>query len=137
MKVLVINYDEVNCRKSSNEVIGDIISFYKEASSDTIAKLGSEFMKNLEQIALCGAEIEWADTFEKTKRQLLLGLIKKRPPDILVSYNYAGFEWATLTDGLGYNLIPCKQIHVVDKGYTNENVARNKIRGINLFIYCK
>lgn len=137
IKILVISYDEINNRKSNQEVLNDIASFYENASSDLATKWGAEFKALLGEIITMGAEIEWADTHDESKRQLLPALIKKLLPDVLISYNLAGFEWTTLTDGLGYNLIPCKQIHIIEQDYKIRNDNLNKIKGINLFIYKK
>lgn len=134
MKIAVVNYDELNERKTDVEVISDLVSFYDEATEDVRTQMGSEFRSNLKCLKNgMAADIVWVDTKDVGMRQLIPSRLIEDLPDILVSYNGAGFEWTTLTDGFGYNRIPCMQVHFVRDIPT---VAREKVKGINIFITC-
>lgn len=134
MKIAVVNYDELNERKSDACVIENLVRFYDEATEDVRIKMGSEFRSTLEGLKSgMAADIVWIDTKDVMTRQLIPGRLIDNLPDILVSFAGAGFEWTTLTDGFGYNRIPCMQVHFDTKD-TGVFGVLDKVMGINLFI---
>lgn len=137
MKITVVSYEELNLRKSDAEVIDDLRTFLKDLGEDKLEELGTRYRLLLENAINTGAAIEWVDTRDAIRRQLIPGMIKENIPDVLISYNLAGFEWTTLTDGLGYNLINCLQLHFIEKDELANEEMLDKLRGINLFIYDK
>lgn len=137
MRITVVSYEELNLRKSDAEVIDDLRTFLKDLGEDKLEELGAKYRLLLENAINSGVDIEWADTSDAIRRQLIPGMIKENMPDVLISYNLAGFEWTTLTDGLGYNLINCLQLHFIEKDELANEEMLDKLRGINLFIYDK
>lgn len=76
--------------------------------------LKSEFNTELESIVLFGQDIK--------RRPYLYQDIKAYAPDLLITFELAGFELCTLTDSLSYNLLDCKQLHWINKkGNVNEH----------------
>ncbi len=47
------------------------------------------------------------------QRENILAEIKALKPDLLVTEDLEGFEMTTLTDSVAYNLIHCRQIHLI------------------------
>lgn len=43
------------------------------------------------------------------------GSIKAAGADLLVTLNLAGFDRVTLTDHIAYNLLDCKQVHIIQQ----------------------
>lgn len=43
----------------------------------------------------------------------IMGDIRKENPDLLVTLDLAGFDRTTFTDGVAYNLLDCKQVHLI------------------------
>ena len=70
---------------------------------------------------------------EKSKRPYLIQEIKRFNPDVLITYNLAGFELCTLTDSISYNLLDCKQLHWLDKVNCDNESFLNKVLSIVMF----
>jgi hypothetical protein len=62
--------------------------------------------------------------------------LKELSFDILITTDLTGFEQATLTDNISYNLLDCKQIHLLlhDK-LPNEHLLEKQL-SIAMFFYC-
>lgn len=66
----------------------------------------------------------------------LIGDIKKKASELLITMDLAGFERATLTDAVAYNLLDCKQIHIIlQEGLENEKYLEKPL-SIAMFFYC-
>ncbi len=67
----------------------------------------------------------------------LIGDIKKASPDYLVTLDLLGFERMTLTDQIAYNLLGCRQIHILlsDAPQNEKYLARPL--SIAMFFFCK
>ncbi|MBE5884327.1 MAG: hypothetical protein E7291_07950 [Lachnospiraceae bacterium] len=73
---------------------------------------------------------------EKGNRKNFIEDIKRLAPDILLTTNLLGFEQCTLTDNLAYNLLNCKQIHLLlAKNLQNEEYLQKQL-SIAMFFYC-
>lgn len=66
----------------------------------------------------------------------IIGEIRKRMPDLLITLDLAGFDRTTYTDGVAYNLLDCKQIHLL----LHEKLSNEKYLGsflsIAMFFAC-
>lgn len=137
MKIIVITYKELNNPPSSDEVLADIKSTFESSSQTVLEDMGSRLHQKLSNLFndKNKCNIIFADTSDSDKRNLLESYIAEQKPDLLVSYNLAGFELCTLTDSLLYNLMDCRQFHFIKKkGLPNEKYLE-KLRSINLFIF--
>lgn len=66
----------------------------------------------------------------------LIGTIKEKNPELLLTVNLAGFDRVTLTDNIAYNLLDCKQLHVIiDDNLKNEKELE-KLLSIAMFFVC-
>ncbi len=62
--------------------------------------------------------------------------VEKEEIDLLITFNMGGFEWTTLTNGLAYNILKCKQVHfLLDKSLKNETLLSKQL-SIAMFFYC-
>lgn len=135
MKILVVSYDELNPRPDKEQVISDVCAFYNDAMDVTKENLGNDIRYQIKALINSKeAEVIFADTEDPEQRKLLYGILKEIEPDLLVTYNLAGFELCTLTDSLSYNLLDCRQFHFVDRDGCPNNKYLAKERSINLFI---
>ena len=85
-----------------------------------VAQKGSvkeELMQEVERKLEGRVAFEWIPLVRD-----LIGEIKKKAPDILLTVDLSGFEHATLTDNIAYNLLDCKQIHLL----LNENLPNKR-----------
>ena len=135
MKILVVSYEELNPRPDKEQVISDVCAFYSDAMDVTKENLGNDIRYQIKALINSKeAEVIFADTEDPEQRKLLYGILKEIEPDLLVTYNLAGFELCTLTDSLSYNLLDCRQIHFVDRNDCPNNKYLEKERSINLFM---
>jgi hypothetical protein len=82
-----------------------------------------------------GCEMVWLDA-AKTGVNRLFGQLKELSADILITTDLLGFEQATLTDNLSYNLLDCKQIHLLlHEHLKNESLLKKQL-SIAMFFYC-
>lgn len=73
---------------------------------------------------------------EVTLQGDLIGKIKEINPEVLLTINLAGFDRTTLTDNVAYNLLDCKQLHVIcDENLRNEKELE-KLLSIAMFFAC-
>lgn len=62
--------------------------------------------------------------------------IKSQDPDLLITVDLPGFEQCTLTDNVAYNLLRCKQFHLLlHEGLANELYLAKPLN-ISMFFYC-
>lgn len=74
----------------------------------------------------------WSDLVEKNIRDY----IKKERIDLLITFDLVGFEQTTLTGGIAYNVLDCKQIHfLLEKNFPNEHLLSKQL-SIAMFFYC-
>lgn len=66
----------------------------------------------------------------------ILREVKAFRPDILVTVDLQGFEQCTLTDNLSYNLLGCKQIHLLLHDRLRNERCLDKQLSIAMFFYC-
>ncbi|MCM1302714.1 MAG: hypothetical protein NC305_06905 [Lachnospiraceae bacterium] len=70
------------------------------------------------------------------KQKNLIGEIKALRPDLLITADLSGFEQCTLTDNVSYNLLDCKQLHLLlHEKLPNEQYLK-KQQSIAMFFYC-
>lgn len=70
------------------------------------------------------------------ERRDIIGEIKAFHPDVLITTDLAGFEQCTLTDNISYNLLDCKQLHLLlHKNLPNEPYLARQL-SIAMFFYC-
>ena len=134
MKIAVVNYDELNKCPSEKNVLDDLIYAYDAADKERLEDMGEGLRRQMESLKNSGeTDMRIIDT-RSTIRNTLINQIKTIGPDILVTYNLAGFEFGTLTDGIAYNLIDCRQIHFL----INDNIpnlqALKKNLSLNMFV---
>ena len=66
----------------------------------------------------------------------LIATLKNLCPDIIITLDLLGFELCTLTDNISYNLLNCKQIHILlHKNLENEKYLLKPL-SIAMFFYC-
>ena len=63
----------------------------------------------------------------------LIGKIKKMNPELLLTVDLAGFDRVTLTDNIAYNLLDCKQVHVICGKTLQNEKALEKALSIAMF----
>jgi DNA polymerase elongation subunit (family B) len=134
MKIAVINYDELNKYLSEKNVLDDLIYAYDAADKERLEDMGEGLRRRLESLKNSGeTDMRFIDT-RSTVRNTLINQIKTIEPDILVTYNMAGFEFSTLTDGIAYNLIDCRQIHfLINDSIPNLHILENNL-SLNMFV---
>lgn len=137
MKIVVVNYEELCGIIDETTVLKDIILYRCSANDRTRLEWGTEFRMQLEQLEDLGNTVLFADTSSKKKRGMITAFLREQKPDLLVTYNLAGFELCTLTDGLSYNLIDCRQIHFIEDGNYNNEKMLEKEKSINMFFFHK
>lgn len=70
------------------------------------------------------------------ERRDIVGEIKALRPDLLITIDLAGFEQCTLTDNISYNLLDCKQLHLLlHENLPNEPYLKGQL-SIAMFFYC-
>jgi len=134
MKIAVINYDELNKYLSEKNVRDDLIYAYDFADKERLEDMGEGLRRQLESLKnSVETDMRFIDT-RSTVRNTLINQIKTIEPDILVTYNMAGFEFSTLTDGIAYNLIDCRQIHfLINDSIPNLHMLENNL-SLNMFV---
>jgi len=70
------------------------------------------------------------------KRMDLIREVKALQPEILITTDLLGFEQCTLTDNVSYNLLDCKQLHLLfHENLPNERYLNRQL-SIAMFFYC-
>lgn len=76
------------------------------------------------------------EIWDSAGRQITSPDIQRAEADLFIDFNLAGFEQSTLTDGIAYNLLNCKQIHILLKDRLPEEKYLAKQLSISMFFYC-
>lgn len=66
----------------------------------------------------------------------LIGKIKEKNPALLLTVDLAGFDKVTLTDNIAYNLLDCKQLHIICSEDLQNEEALEKPLSIAMFFAC-
>jgi len=66
----------------------------------------------------------------------LIGTIKEKNPELLLTVDLAGFDRVTLADNIAYNLLNCKQVHVICGKTLQNEKALEKALSIAMFFAC-
>ncbi len=70
------------------------------------------------------------------ERRDIISEIRAFHPDMLITTDLAGFEQCTLTDNISYNLLDCKQLHLLlHENLPNEPYLARQL-SIAMFFYC-
>lgn len=70
------------------------------------------------------------------ERKDIIAEIKAFHPDLLITTDLAGFEQCTLTDNISYNLLDCKQLHLLLRENLPNEPYLAKQLSIAMFFYC-
>ena len=137
MKIVVISYDELNKRPTNEEVLSDLFKTYENASDIVKENMGHVLNNQLQSLIKehDNACISFLNTSDFNKRIGLEQFVKDENPDLLISYNLAGFELSTLTDSVLYNLLDCRQFHFITKDNLPNEKYLEKLLSINLFVF--
>lgn len=73
----------------------------------------------------------WGDT----KPPITCADIRKSGAGLFINFDLAGFGQSTLTDGIAYNLLDCKQIHILLRDRIPEEKYLAKQLSISMFFY--
>lgn len=121
MKILIVQPDSGQMQK--------IISLLKEK----IEKNSQEFSEDDPQSKFEGITVE---IWDSAKLPVTCADIRKSEADLFINFDLAGFEQSTLTDGIAYNLLDCKQIHILLKNRLPHEKYLAKQLSISMFFYC-
>ena len=142
MKIAVVNYNELNNCPSNEQVIDDIRRLFLYAPIDIKEDMGKDLREKLDILSNIESPFEenlnsiyFFDTSKTSSRYKIEQFIEETSPDLLVSYNLAGFELSTLADSLVYNLINCRQFHIIKKKNLPNEIYLSKLRSLNLFLF--
>lgn len=128
MKIVVVSKDD---RK--RDAVADVVRFYAGLEEAGIKKLGNKLAGQLAELSDGhSAEVIYIQS-ELDKTKLLTDRIKAENANLVVTYDLAGFEETTLTDGIAYNLLNVRQINFVHEGYEKSPVLIGKNISINMF----
>lgn len=106
MKMLIVSYNDAQIKKLIKEFCENIQSLQKEIVIDIISE--NQVISN---------------------RKVL-------DADLLITFNLAGFEHSTLTNGISYNLLKGKQIHfLMNRELINEKYLEKQL-SISMFFFC-
>lgn len=93
----------------------------------------SQFLKLINQ----GEGMETASIFlSGTGQKDIISEIKALHPDFLVTTDLQGFEQCTLTDTISYNLLDCKQFHLLLHDRLPNECFLGRQLSIAMFFYC-
>lgn len=96
-------------------------------------RLLKEKMEKSAQNITLGITVE---IWDSARCQITCADIKKSEADLFINFNLSGFGQSTLTDGIAYNLLNCKQIHILLKDKLPEEKYLAKRLSISMFFYC-
>ena len=78
-----------------------------QTASAKIQKIARRLKEKLQD---CDKNIT-VELWEESRRQIACADIRQAQADLFITFNLAGFEQCTLTGGVAFNLLDCKQIH--------------------------
>lgn len=73
---------------------------------------------------------------ENNNRKKLFEEVATSSDDLLLTFDLYGFEWCTIMDKLSFNLLPCKQIHIITQANLPNEKYLEKQLSISMFFYC-
>ena len=76
------------------------------------------------------------EELEVEKGILTSEAVRGENADLFVDFNLSGFNQTTLTDNISYNLLPCKQIHIITRDNLPNEKYLEKQLSISMFFYC-
>lgn len=83
--------------------------------------------KDMEIISICLSDQKKGDFISE---------IKTLHPDLLITVDLQGFEQSTLTDSVSYNLLDCKQLHLLLHERLSNELYLDRQLSIAMFFYC-
>jgi len=99
-------------------------------------KLEGNYQDSFQGVSPNTAPMIIVEIWEGTNLPITCADIKKSEADLFINFNLAGFGQSTLTDGVAYNLLDCKQIHILLKDKLPEERYLAKQLSISMFFYC-
>lgn len=99
-------------------------------------KLEKDHQNSFQDISLNRSPNIAVEIWDSTKPQITCADIKRSKADLFINFNLNGFEQSTLTDGIAYNLLDCKQLHILLKSRLPEERYLAKQLSISMFFYC-
>lgn len=75
------------------------------------------------------------EVWDDIKSPITCADIRKSGADLFIDFDLAGFVQSTLTDGIAYNLLDCKQIHILFGDRIPEERYLVKQLSISMFFY--
>jgi len=136
MKIVVISYDELNKLPTSEQVISDLIKVYKAAPVTCHENMGKTLRSQIDSLIdkTDNAIVSFMNN-SVSERINIEKFVNEEKPDLLISYNLAGFEISTLTDSVLYNLLNCRQFHFINIPNLPNEKYLDRLLSINLFIF--
>ncbi len=87
------------------------------------------------QLAESFSDIEMPFFFRKGKEDIL-SEIKGFDPDLLMTWNLEGFEMCTIMDAIAYNLLHCRQLHLLSgTGWNTEENRKILTKQLSLTMF--
>ena len=113
----------------------NIIKNYTWRKNVKIAVFGGsrEQKKYLEEVVSLWKPTELSFFCGDTNEQ---AIFKTEEYALLVSFDLAGFQLKTLTSNVWYNLLPCKQIHIITKINSCLETYLDNPLSISMFFFC-
>lgn len=98
-----------------------------------VIRLLKEKMEKGAQNITSGITVE---IWDSARGQITCSDIEKSEADLFINFNLLGFGQSTLTDGIAYNLLNCKQLHILLNDKLPEEKYLAKQLSISMFLYC-
>ena len=138
MKIAVVNYDELYSCPNEGEVIRDIISIFDGVSDKCKNDFGNTLRTQIKELLVPSIkhDVYYADTTSQYVRKRIISCLFDFSPDILITYNMAGFENKTLTGLVAYNIVDCRQFHIVTHDY-DIITDSSELKSLNMFFFKK
>lgn len=127
MRIAVVAYKNI----TENDVRSDLDTIITKGEL-TEVMLGKSVYEDLTAVN----DVIFVDT-SKTLRPYISIKLQELKPDLLITYDLAGFELTTLTDGLSYNLLDCRQFHILSQGRDMLRQYRDKVFSLNMLFFDK
>ena len=99
-------------------------------------KLEKSSQNTLQNIFSNMSQAITVEIWDSAKSLVTCADVKKSEADLFINFNLSGFGQSTLTDGIAYNLLNCKQIHILLKDKLPEEKYLAKQLSISMFLYC-
>ena len=97
-----------------------------------IGKIVHKVRENIER----NNDIICCEIWDDSRKKLSSEDIREINPDLFVNFDLAGFEQNTLMGNVSFNLLECKQIHILtNRELPNEKYLEKQL-SISMFFYC-